>query len=164
MHAFKFRKLVDSREQLRLVMIAATLAFAVLLAVAPDTGAQSPDAISNGLMVNSGCSTAIMPGTEVDASSSIVMYVGPRCDTENIMDEPFEFVVAADDSAAMEMYAQRSDTENIMDEEREDILHDYFMSAASDSIKEALNELSDEDFGEEEIRVYRIKFISEHAN
>src|SRR5690606_13637857 len=54
--------------------------------------------------------------------------------------------------------------ENIMDEEREDILHDYFMSASTDSITEALDELSDEDFGEEEIRVYRIKFISEHAN
>lgn len=54
--------------------------------------------------------------------------------------------------------------ENIMDDEREDTLHDYFMSAATDNIKDALSELSDEDFGEEEIRVYRIKFISEHAN
>lgn len=54
--------------------------------------------------------------------------------------------------------------ENIMDDEREDILHDYFMNADSDNIKEALNELEDEDFGEEEIRVYRIKFISDHAN
>lgn len=54
--------------------------------------------------------------------------------------------------------------ENIMDDEREDILHDYFMSADSDKIREALNELEDDDFGEEEIRVYRIKFISDHAN
>ncbi|MFN3800344.1 DNA helicase RecQ [Belliella pelovolcani] len=54
--------------------------------------------------------------------------------------------------------------ENIMDEEREDILHDYFMSAESDNIKAALSELEDEDFAEEEIRVYRVKFISEHAN
>ncbi len=54
--------------------------------------------------------------------------------------------------------------ENIMDDEREDILHDYFMNASTDNIQEALQELEDEDFGEEEIRVYRIKFISEHAN
>ncbi len=54
--------------------------------------------------------------------------------------------------------------ENIMDEEREDTLQDYFMSAETDNIKMALMELEDEDFGEEEIRVYRIKFISEHAN
>ncbi len=53
---------------------------------------------------------------------------------------------------------------NIMDDEREEILHDYFMSAESDQIKEALAELEDEDFSEEEIRVYRIKFISDHAN
>ncbi|GAB2614616.1 DNA helicase RecQ [Belliella aquatica] len=54
--------------------------------------------------------------------------------------------------------------ENIMDEEREDTLHDYFMTAETDNIKAALEELEDEDFAEEEIRVYRVKFISEHAN
>jgi ATP-dependent DNA helicase RecQ len=54
--------------------------------------------------------------------------------------------------------------ENIMDDEREETLHDYFMNADTDNIKDALQELEDEDFGEEEIRVYRIKFISEHAN
>ncbi|TVP47710.1 MAG: DNA helicase RecQ [Mongoliibacter sp.] len=54
--------------------------------------------------------------------------------------------------------------ENIMDEEREDTLHDYFMTADTDNIRVALNELEDEDFAEEEIRVYRIKFISDHAN
>lgn len=53
---------------------------------------------------------------------------------------------------------------HIMDEEREDILHDYFMNAESDHIKAALEELGDEDFAEDELRVYRIKFISEHAN
>ncbi len=54
--------------------------------------------------------------------------------------------------------------ENIMDEEREETLHDYFMNAETDNIKAALKELEDEDFAEEEIRVYRVKFISEHAN
>ena len=52
----------------------------------------------------------------------------------------------------------------IMDEEREDILLDYFMNAETDHIKAALDELEGEDFTEEELRVYRIKFISEHAN
>ena len=54
--------------------------------------------------------------------------------------------------------------EHIMDEDREDLLHDYFMNAETDRIKEALEELEDEDFAEDELRVYRIKFISEHAN
>jgi ATP-dependent DNA helicase RecQ len=54
--------------------------------------------------------------------------------------------------------------ENIMDDQREDILYDYFMSASTDNIKTALEELEDEDFAEDELRVYRIKFISLHAN
>ena len=54
--------------------------------------------------------------------------------------------------------------EAIMDEDREDMLHDYFMNASSDQIKAALDELEEEDFAEDELRVYRIKFISEHAN
>ena len=54
--------------------------------------------------------------------------------------------------------------ESIMDDEREETLHEYFMSASTDKINEALLELEDEDFGEEEIRIYRIKFISDHAN
>lgn len=53
---------------------------------------------------------------------------------------------------------------HIMDDEREDLLHDYFMRAETDQIKMALEELSDYDFAEDELRVYRIKFISEHAN
>lgn len=53
---------------------------------------------------------------------------------------------------------------HIMDEEREDLLHDYFMNAETDQIKVALDELADQDFAEDELRVYRVKFISEHAN
>ncbi|MDN3688177.1 DNA helicase RecQ [Cyclobacterium jeungdonense] len=54
--------------------------------------------------------------------------------------------------------------QNIMDDEREEALHDYFMTAESDKIREAMAELEEEDFSEEEVRVYRIKFISDHAN
>lgn len=54
--------------------------------------------------------------------------------------------------------------QNIMDDEREETLHDYFMTAESDKIREAMAELEEEDFSEEEVRVYRIKFISDHAN
>ena len=38
------------------------------------------------------------------------------------------------------------------------------MTAESDHIKDAMAELEDDDFAEEEVRVYRIKFISDHAN
>jgi ATP-dependent DNA helicase RecQ len=53
---------------------------------------------------------------------------------------------------------------HIMDDDREDILHDYFMSAETDQIKIAMKELGEDDFSEDEVRVYRVKFISDHAN
>jgi len=54
--------------------------------------------------------------------------------------------------------------EQIMDHERQDELYDYFLNAESDSISRALEELQDEDFSEEELRLMRIKFLSEYAN
>jgi ATP-dependent DNA helicase RecQ len=54
--------------------------------------------------------------------------------------------------------------EQIMDYDRQDDLYDYFLNAETDSISEALEELQDEDFSEEELRLMRIKFLSEYAN
>jgi len=53
---------------------------------------------------------------------------------------------------------------HIMDEERQEELHDYFLSAETDSIDTAMDELEDEDFSEEDVRLMRIKFMSEYAN
>lgn len=52
----------------------------------------------------------------------------------------------------------------IMDHERQEELHDYFLNAETDSIEDALDELGDEDFTEEDVRLMRIKFMSEYAN
>lgn len=54
--------------------------------------------------------------------------------------------------------------EQIMDEDKEDDIMDYFMNADSDNIEEAMAEFDDEDVSEEDLRLIRIKFISEHAN
>lgn len=53
--------------------------------------------------------------------------------------------------------------EQIMDEERLDDVYDYFMEAETDHISEALEELEEEDYSEEELRLVRIKFMSENA-
>lgn len=53
---------------------------------------------------------------------------------------------------------------HIMDDDREDTLHDYFMNAETDQIKMALAELGEDEFSEDDVRVYRVKFISDHAN
>ncbi|MFK7900976.1 MAG: DNA helicase RecQ [Cyclobacteriaceae bacterium] len=53
--------------------------------------------------------------------------------------------------------------EEVVDEDKEDEIYDYFMEADSDDVSEALEEL-DEDYSEEEIRLIKIKFLSEVAN
>jgi ATP-dependent DNA helicase RecQ len=53
--------------------------------------------------------------------------------------------------------------EDIMDEDHMLDIYDYFKESTSDSIEEAQDELG-ADFSEEEIRLVRIKFISEMAN
>ena len=52
----------------------------------------------------------------------------------------------------------------VVDEDRQDEVFDYFKSAESDSVEDALNELGEDDYTEEEIRLMRIKFISEVGN
>ena len=52
----------------------------------------------------------------------------------------------------------------VMDEERQDDIYDYFLSAETDNIETALDELEDEGYAEDELRLVRIKFMSEYAN
>ncbi|NNL82379.1 MAG: ATP-dependent DNA helicase RecQ, partial [Winogradskyella sp.] len=52
---------------------------------------------------------------------------------------------------------------DILDEDQQEEIHDYFMESETDKISEALEEF-DGDYEEEELRLYRIKFISEVAN
>ncbi|BDD03202.1 DNA helicase RecQ [Aureibacter tunicatorum] len=53
--------------------------------------------------------------------------------------------------------------DEIIDEEAQDDIFDYFMNAESDKISLALEEYGDE-FTEDELRLMRIKFLSEYAN
>ena len=53
--------------------------------------------------------------------------------------------------------------EDIMDEDHMLDIYDYFRESTTDKIEDALEELGD-DFTEEEVRLVRIKFISEMAN
>ena len=53
--------------------------------------------------------------------------------------------------------------DEILDEDQQEEIHDYYMESESDSIKDALKEF-DGDYDTEELRLMRIKFISEVAN
>lgn len=52
----------------------------------------------------------------------------------------------------------------VMDEERQDEIFDYFMNAETDNIAVALQNLGTDDYNEEELRLMRIRFMSEVAN
>lgn len=53
--------------------------------------------------------------------------------------------------------------EQIIDEDKQEEIIDYFLSAETDSIDDALDEFDDE-FSEEDMRLMRIKFLSNYAN
>jgi len=53
--------------------------------------------------------------------------------------------------------------DEILDEEQQEEIHDYFIEAETDAIDVAIDEFEGE-FEDEELRLYRLKFISEVAN
>jgi ATP-dependent DNA helicase RecQ len=53
--------------------------------------------------------------------------------------------------------------DDILDEDQQEEIHEYFIEAQSDNIEAAMEEF-DGDYDVEELRLYRIKFISEVAN
>lgn len=56
--------------------------------------------------------------------------------------------------------------DDILDEEKQEQIFDYFLNSETDSIEDAVAELKDEDpdFTEDNLRLMRIKFLSEYAN
>ncbi|TYB77020.1 RecQ family ATP-dependent DNA helicase [Bizionia myxarmorum] len=52
---------------------------------------------------------------------------------------------------------------DILDDDQQEEIHDYFMESDTDKIDVAIDEF-DGDYDDEELRLYRIKFISEVAN
>lgn len=54
--------------------------------------------------------------------------------------------------------------EDVIDEEKQDEALDYFKESETDSVSAALKALGENDYTEEEIRIMRIKFLSDFAN
>ncbi|TLP76759.1 RecQ family ATP-dependent DNA helicase [Maribacter sp. ACAM166] len=53
--------------------------------------------------------------------------------------------------------------DEILDDDQQEEIHDYFLEADTDDLEEAMTEF-DGEYEEEELRLYRLKFISEVAN
>ncbi len=54
--------------------------------------------------------------------------------------------------------------DEVVDEYHQEDIYDYFTEAETDSVEDALQELGEPEFTEEEIRLMRIKFMSEMGN
>ncbi len=54
--------------------------------------------------------------------------------------------------------------DQILDDDKQEDLFEYFLSAETDSIEAALSDEYNQDYSEEEIRLVRVKFLSEYAN
>lgn len=77
---------------------------------------------------------------------------------EQLLDEMYSIV-----SSGTKLNINYYIDEAIDDDRQEEVL-DYFKSAQTDSIDEALNELGGDDYTEEDLRLMRIRFISEFGN
>ncbi len=53
--------------------------------------------------------------------------------------------------------------DEVLDEDQQEEIHEYFLEAESDNLEEAMKEF-DGEYEDEELRLYRLKFISEVAN
>ena len=54
--------------------------------------------------------------------------------------------------------------ENVLDTDKQERIYDYFLNSETDSIEDALSDEEMSDFSEEDLRLMRIKFLSEYAN
>lgn len=54
--------------------------------------------------------------------------------------------------------------EQVMDEDKQDEITEYFRESESPSVEAALEELGEDDYSEEEIRLVKIQFLSEFGN
>ena len=54
--------------------------------------------------------------------------------------------------------------DQVLDDDRQEDLYDYFLNAESDDVAVALADEDNDEYSEDEIRLMRIKFLSEYAN
>jgi len=52
--------------------------------------------------------------------------------------------------------------DDVLDDAKQEEIYDYFLNSETDSMAEAMSELKG--FSEEDVRLMRVKFLSEYAN
>lgn len=98
----------------------------------------------------------------------IIQFIDDKIDLEEIADrlnlsydqiiEEIEHISHSGTKLNLDYYI-----DSFLDEDKQDDIFDYFMEAETDNIEDALEEF-DEEYTEDEIRLMRIRFMSEVAN
>src|SRR5690625_7325176 len=78
-----------------------------------------------------------------------------RLDMAELLEE-MEMIVYSGTKLNIDYYLEENLDEYVVED-----IYDYFMESETDSLDDALEELSDDDIDLQEIRLVRIKFISE---
>jgi ubiquitin C-terminal hydrolase len=66
-------------------------------------------------------------------------------------------------NAALQSVFRIPDLQDRFDEDKQDEIYEYFKESETDSVESALKKLGEDKYSEEEIRLMRIKFMSEFA-
>lgn len=99
----------------------------------------------------------------------IIQQIDKKIELEEIADakgltmdallEEIESIISSGTKLNLDYYIDQ-----VIDDEKQEDLYDYFHSAETDSIQDALDDEDIEDYSEEEIRLVRIKFMCEYAH
>ncbi len=97
--------------------------------------------------------------SQIDRKVDLEEIAEAKSMTMNQLIEEIEHICYSGTKLNLDYYIDQ-----VLDDDKQDDIYDYFMNAGSDSIDEALDEFEDEDTTEEELRLMRIKFLSDVAN
>jgi ATP-dependent DNA helicase RecQ len=96
--------------------------------------------------------------TNIDKKNSLEDIAGSKKMGVSDLITEIETIISSGTKVNLNYYI-----DDILDEECQEEIYDYFMEAETDSIDEAYKEF-DEEYEEDELRLMRIKFMSEMAN
>jgi len=115
------------------------------------------DMVVKSVVNKSGLKVSIIQA--IDRKTNLEDYASSKGMAFNDLLTELETIVNSGTKININYYIDKAD-----DEEKQSEVYDYLKEAQTDSVEDALKELGEDDFSEEEIRLMRLKFISEFGN
>jgi hypothetical protein len=163
-HAFSLSTVLQGSEErlIPILMTAATAALALLPLVlkgdVPGNEIERPMNMVVKSIVNKSTQKVHIIQS-VDRKISLQDIANARALTMDQLIEEMEAIVYSGTRLDISYYI-----DDVVDEDIQDEIFNYFRNAETDSMQAAIEELADEEIGEFELRLVRLRFISENAN